>query len=505
MAAPDRTLSANMADRIAADRPGTPALVGGAPGGQTLTFAQTEAAIQARAAALAERVRPGEAVGILAENSPEWLLAFYAIQRAGAVAVPISTKLPSAAAGELVTISQLRLLLVDHRDGVGEQLVPAGAVAVADLAAPVPPVPFRTVEVAAGDDAMVLFTSGSTGLPKGVRLSHASHSWVGDQLAVPAAPGQARFLIAAPLYHMNALSNSQRALFAGATTVILPRFEPETFLRAISSAQITRLSGVAPMFELLLRLPEAALAGHDLTSVQEIYLGSAPAAASIFSRLRALFPAAVVKHGFGTTESGPVVFGPDPHRRPTPDGSVGVAHPAVQVRLVDADGHPADRTGILEVRSPALMSGYHHRPDLTPPVTADGFHHTGDVFEVRDGFYFFAGREDDMFVCGGENIYPRAVEQVLEAHPAVREAVVVAVPDDVKGYKPAAFVTLQPGRTAEEAALKDHVLDQLEPYAHPRRIWALPELPLTGANKADRALLARWAAQPDAESLAARA
>lgn len=503
MSALDLTRSANMADRIAADRPDTPALVG-AHGGPSLTFAQTEAAIQARAAALAEAVRPGEAVGILAENSPEWLVAFYAIQRAGAVAVPISTKLPSAAVRDLVGISQLRLLLIDHRDGVGGQLAPADAVALADLAEPVPPAQFRTVDVAAGDDAMVLFTSGSTGLPKGVRLSHASHSWVGDQLAVPAAPGQARFLIAAPLYHMNALSNSQRALFAGATTVILPRFEPETFLRTISSAQITRLSGVAPMFELLLRLPEAALAAHDLTSVQEIYLGSAPAAASIFARLRVLFPGAVIKHGFGTTESGPVVFGPDPGRRPTPDGSVGVPHPAVQVRLVDADGNPTDHAGILEVRSPAMMSGYHHRPDLTPPVTADGFHHTGDVFEVRDGFYFFAGREDDMFVCGGENIYPRAVEQVLEAHPAVREAVVVGVPDDVKGHKPAAFVTLQPGWTAEESDLKDHVLDRLEPYAHPRRVWTLPELPLTGANKADRATLARWAAQPDADPLAER-
>ncbi|HIZ37297.1 MAG TPA: acyl--CoA ligase [Candidatus Ruania gallistercoris] len=494
MTAPERTRSANMADRIAADRPDAVALVSAGVGGRSLTFAQTEAAIQARAADLAERVRPGDPVGILAENSPEWLVAFYAIQRAGAVAVPISTKLPPEAVADLADVSALRLLLIDQRDGVGARLAPASA-AVADLAAPVPPAQFRTAPVAPEDDAMVLFTSGSTGLPKGVRLSHHSHAWVADQLAVPAAPGQARVLIAAPLYHMNALSNSQRALLAGATTVILPRFEPETFLQAIANHRITRLSGVAPMFELLLRLPEASRTGYDLTSVQEIYLGSAPAATSLFGRLRQVFPGAVIKHGFGTTESGPVVFGPHPDGRPTPDGSVGVPHRAVQVRLVDTEGRPAGDAGILEVRSPALMTGYHHRPDLTPPITCDGFHHTGDVFEIRDGFYFFAGREDDMFVSGGENIYPRAVEQVLESHPAVREAVVVGVPDEVKGYKPAAFVTLRPGRTAAEAELKAHVLSRLEPYAHPRRVHVLPELPLTGANKADRALLTRLAAQ----------
>lgn len=493
MAAPDRIRSANMADRIAGDRPGEIALVRATAGGQSLTFAQTEAAIQARAAGLAQQVHRGDAVGLLAENSPEWLLAFYAIQRAGAVAVPISTKLPSDAVRDLVRVSQLSLLLIDRRDSIGTEQAPDDLVPVADLAVPVPPASFTSVPVRGGDDAMVLFTSGSTGLPKGVRLSHSSHSWVADQLAVAAAPGEARVLIAAPLYHMNALSNSQRALFAGATTVILPRFEPETFLHAISTYRITRLSGVAPMFELLLRLPETSLTAHDLTSVQEIYLGSAPAAASIFDRLRTVFPSAVIKHGFGTTESGPVVFGPHPDGQPTPDGSVGVPHPAVQVRLVDAAGEPAGTAGILEVRSPALMSGYHHRPDLTAPITADGFHHTGDVFEIRDGFYYFAGREDDMFVSGGENIYPRAVEQVLESHPAVREAVVVPVPDAVKGYKPAAFVTLRPGHTSEEADLKEHVLRRLEPYAHPRRVWVLPELPLTGANKADRALLTRRA------------
>src|SRR5690625_7477889 len=108
--------------------------------------------------------------------------------------------------------------------------------------------------------------------------------------------------------------------------------------------------------------------------------------------------------------------------RTAPQGSVGVAHPPVTIRLFAPGGAVSEHRGVLAVRSPALMSGYHHRPNLTPPITSDGFHHTGDIFEVRDGFYFFIGREDDMFVSGGENIYPSAVEQVLEVHPEIGRA-----------------------------------------------------------------------------------
>ncbi|ROR73090.1 class I adenylate-forming enzyme family protein [Bogoriella caseilytica] len=489
-----RTTTANIADRVAGDRPEAPALIAAGASGRQWSYAEFEAAVQSRAADLHGRVTRGQAVGVLAENSPEWLVAFYAIQRMGAVAVPISPKLPTEGARELIAVSELSLLLVDGRERTGARIGDVG-VPVADLAAPVAPATFETVAVSPEDDAMVLFTSGSTGLPKGVRLSHRSHSWVIDQLAVPTAPGAARVLIAAPMYHMNALSNSQRALYAGATVVVLNRFEPAAFLAAVSAHRITRLSGVAPMFELILQRPEL-VAAHDLNSVQEIYLGSAPAASGLFPRLRQAFPEARIKHGFGTTESGPVVFGPHPEGLPTPDGSVGVPHPAVEVRLVGPDGAVRHDRGVLEVRSPALMSGYHHRPDLVPPVTEDGFHHTKDVFAVdEDGFYTFQGREDDMFVCGGENVYPRAVEQVLEEHRAVREAVVVPVLDAVKGFKPVAFVTLQPGQQAAEGELKQHVLDHLEPYAHPRRVWILDDMPLTGVNKADRTGLARRAAE----------
>jgi long-chain acyl-CoA synthetase len=172
--------------------------------------------------------------------------------------------------------------------------------------------------------------------------------------------------------------------------------------------------------------------------------------------------------------------------------SPGVAHEEVQLRL-RRDGRIVSDEGILEMRCPALMNGYHKLPDATRrALTDDGFYITGDVFR-RDanGFYFFLGRADDMFVCGGENIYPGEVEKLLEAHPAVAQACVVPVTDELKGQKPVAFVVARNAVTEQE--LRQFALTNGPAYAHPRRIWFVDELPLAGTNKIDRKRLAELA------------
>lgn len=185
------------------------------------------------------------------------------------------------------------------------------------------------------------------------------------------------------------------------------------------------------------------------------------------------------------------MFGDHPDGLPTPVASVGAPHPQVSVRLVGPDG-PA--TGVLQMRSPAIMLGYHNRPDVPVPITADGFYDTGDVFRRdADGFFYFLGRTDDMFVSGGENIFPGEVELVLERHPDVLQACVVPVEDSIKGTKPVAFVVRRPGATVDEAALKAHALAHAPAYQHPRRVWFVEELPLASTNKIDRAALRRRA------------
>jgi len=174
---------------------------------------------------------------------------------------------------------------------------------------------------------------------------------------------------------------------------------------------------------------------------------------------------------------------------------VGYPHPKVALRLVDGENRDADQ-GVLEMKCPALMNGYHNRPDVKPPFTADGFYITGDVFRRDDdGFHYFIGRTDDMFVSGGENIYPADVERMLERHPAVSHAAVVPIDDEIKGQKPVAFVILKPGAAASEDEIKRFALANAPAYAHPRSVWFVDELPLASTNKVDRAALRRTAAE----------
>src|SRR3982074_3646365 len=160
-------------------------------------------------------------------------------------------------------------------------------------------------------------------------------------------------------------------------------------------------------------------------------------------------PQAAVTNAYGTTEAGPVVFGPHPGGLPQPEMSVGYPHPQIALRLIEETGRVGDQ-GALEMKCPAMMLGYHNRPDLPPPITADGFYRTSDVFRRdADGVPYFLGRPDDMFVSGGENIYPGDVERMLERHPAVAQACVVPIDDEIKGQKPVAFIIAKGGMAVD--------------------------------------------------------
>ena len=177
--------------------------------------------------------------------------------------------------------------------------------------------------------------------------------------------------------------------------------------------------------------------------------------------------------------------------------SVGYPHPKVQLRLVDGGNRNAEQ-GVLEMKCPALMNGYHNRPDVMPPFTDDGFYITGDVFRRdENGFHYFVGRTDDMFVSGGENIYPADVERMLERHPDVAQAAVVPIDDDIKGQKPVAFVIRKPGHAPSEDEIKQFALANAPAYQHPRHVWFVDELPLASTNKVDRGALHQGCGEAD--------
>lgn len=463
------------------------------------SYLDFETQANAVARALAGRgLARGDRVAILSANRFEYLTTVHGIMRAGFVAVPVNFKFPAATIDYIVQDSGAKLVFCDaaRLNSAPKDLPRIGfdGDGVGDFASFLQPGPFTPVTPADHEPALFLYTSGSTGRPKGVVLSHQSHIWVVEQRMAAQDMTRHRFLVAAPLYHMNALAMSQLAHAAHATVVLLPQFTTQLYLEAIEDYRCTWLTAVPPMIAMMLNDKER-FAATDLSSVEFLRMGSAPVSQSLMNAIHRALPRASVTNAYGTTEGGPVVFGPHPKGLPQPDMSVGYPHPKVQVRLIGEDGRAAS-TGVLEMKSPAIMNGYHNRPDVASPITADGFYVTGDVFRRdENGFHFFVGRTDDMFVSGGENIFPGEVEKMLESHPDVIQACVVPVDDDIKGTKPVAFVVKREGSNLDEATLKAFALANAPAYQHPRSIWFVRGLPLASTNKLDRRALRDLAAE----------
>ena len=459
-------------------------------GGASWTGGRIHERAQAVAAALLGRgLAGGERVAILAANRAEYLVAVLGIMQAGLIAVPVNIRLPREIVRHVLRDCGARLALCDAD---AENLATGVERTPLDAIAGLPPAGERTaVRPGPGEVAMILYTSGSSGPPKGVPLTHHGHRWVIDKRRRPGVHQRAeRILVAAPLYHMNALALSQFCLAAGSTIILMPRFDAVRYIDAIERHRCTLISSVPPMLARVCRETDR-LAGTDLSSVKGIRMGSAPVTPELLARLGGAFPGARIQVAYGTTEAGPVVFGPHPDGRRTPELSLGCRHPDVQLRLVGPDGTESDR-GVLEMNCPAVMPGYHGLPGKTAEVmTADGYYRTGDVMRRdTDGFFYFLGREDDMFVCNGENVYAEEVERRIESMPGIAQACVVPVADETRGHMPVAWVVPAPGASADEDEVKRFALANGPAVEHPRRVFFLAELPLGGTNKIDRRELA---------------
>ena len=429
----------------------------------------------------------GTHVAILSVNRAEYVIAYFGIMRAGCVAVPVNIKLARDTIDYVMDDAKIALAFVDAanrslvRDGI--PVIDFDDAGPDGFAAAIKPGDFKSVMAGPDEVGQMLYTSGSTGRPKGVPLSHHGQLWALSSRTNRAVLNDAeRYVIAQPLFHMNGLFALKTIFATNASLVLLPGFETRSYIEAIAKYKVTAATAVPTMWARVVKEREL-LAQNDITSIRRLMLGSAPMTMGLWDKIKQALPNATLSIGYGTTEAGPAVFGPHPEGIPTPPLALGYPLSPESVKLING----SDNEGVLLMRNPALMAHYHNLPQQTAKAIADGWYYSGDVMRRdENGFYYFVGRADDMFVCSGENVYPGEVEKLLERHPQVQQAVVVPLPDEERSQVPVAFIVTRADARPSVDEIRKFTIANGPAYQHPRRIEFLNELPWAGTNKIDR-------------------
>ena len=482
-------------------------------GDRVLSFGELDERCDRMANALAGLgVRRGDRVGLMFTNDFRFLESLFGTMRLGAVAVPLNIRMGDEALTHVLRDAEVSAVVANQ--GMAEracrlaapisgiQLVVDGPSAAgvieydAVLRAAKPSFDRRPTDP--GEICMQPYTSGSTGNPKGVLLTHGGQMWNADIMRKALMVDDTdRALVAVPLFHKNAMAGAVKPfMLAGGSLVILPMFDAVEVIRAIDRYRVTYLTGVPAMYKMMLA-ETAALSRHDVTSVKFAVCGSAEVPEELLAEFSRVFGATIAE-SYGLTEGGPVPL-VNTRWGLRKRGSCGREFPGCDVKLVGDDGATdvgVDVVGELITRNPGLAHGYWKLPAVTAERFKDGWLRTGDLFRRdADGYYYFVGRKDDMINVAGENVYPKEIEDILLRHPNLADACVVPAPHDVKGEVPVAFVRERERRATSEEDVKRFFLERGAPYAHPRRVFFLDALPLTGAGKIDRGTLKKIAAE----------
>jgi long-chain acyl-CoA synthetase len=432
-------------------------------------------------------LRPGGRVAVMLPNLPAFAVVYYGALRAGGVVVPMNPLLKAREVAYYLGDSGARLIFawqgVADEAGKGAQaadadLVEVDPAAFANLVAAAEPVR-EVVDRHELDTAVILYTSGTTGQPKGAELTHANLTRNVDVLRddlLELTPDDVIFG-GLPLFHsFGQTCTLNAAVASGASLSLLPRFDPEQALRVLGAHRATVFAGVPTMYGALLGHPDAA--AYDVSALRVCVSGGAAMPVEVLRGFEKAFGCLVLE-GYGLSETSPVASfnHPDRERRP---GSIGTPIRGVQMRLVDESGSevPQGDVGEIVIRGHNVMKGYWRRPEETAAAIRGGWFHSGDLGRVdADGYFAIVDRKKDLIIRGGYNVYPREVEEVLYEHPAVAEVAVIGVPHPQLGEEVAAAVALKPGAVATTEELRDHVKSQVAAYKYPRRLWFVDALP----------------------------
>jgi long-chain acyl-CoA synthetase len=446
----------------------------------------------------------GDRVGIMLPNVPYFPVCFYGLLRAGGVVVPMNVLLKKREVAFYLEDSGAKLLFAWHDFAEAAE---AGAEQAGAECLLITPGEFEkqvgaadpVTEVADtkdSDTAVILYTSGTTGQPKGAELTHAN-------LTRNAHVAQGLFdlgsgavvLGALPLFHVFGLTcGMNAAILGGGMLSLIPRFDPAKALEIIQRDEVNIFQGVPTMYGAMLHHPERDQ--YNTSSLELCASGGSAMPVELMRGFEEAFGCKILE-GYGLSESSPVASFNHPDRERKP-GSIGTPVEGVEMKVVDDDGHEVSQgdVGEIVIRGHNVMKGYWNKADATAETITDGWLHTGDLANVdEDGYFFIVDRKKDMIIRGGYNIYPREIEEILYEHPAVREAAVVGVPHDEYGEEVGAAVALKDGEEVSESELRDYVKEQVAAYKYPRQIWFVDDLPKGPTGK----ILKREIDPPDAE------
>jgi long-chain acyl-CoA synthetase len=453
-----------------------------------LTYAGLQEMTARGAAMLRDRgMRPGDRVGVMLPNVPAFVVLYYSILRAGGIVVPMNVLLKRREVAYYLGDSGARLLFAF--DDVREDAELGGADAEAEVMVlergglpgwlePHHPEP-EVAETEPGDTAVILYTSGTTGQPKGAELTHSNLDGNAEvvQSTLTKIGPEDIVLGALPLFHSFGQTAAMNAtLRSGGCLALLPRFDPERALEAMQSLGVTVFLGVPTMYAAMLNLPGRER--FELSALRTCVSGGQSLPVELLRGFEEAFGCKILE-GYGLSETSPVACQNRPDRERKP-GSIGIPVEGTEMKVVDESGKEvADgEVGEILIRGPNIMKGYWQRPDATAEAISEGWLRSGDLGRRdSDGYFYVVDRKKEMIIRGGYNVYPREVEEVLYEHPAVEGAAVIGFPDPVHGEEIGAAVVLKGGVSASAEDLQEHVKEQLAAYKYPRRIWFIEELP----------------------------
>lgn len=458
--------------------------------GRRFTYAEFERAVNRTAGLMsAHGIKTGDVVSLLMPNSAEYIIAYFACWKLGALAGPINSLLKSQEIAYVISNSEAKMILVhsDYSeiiDGIRSDIPLLETVilfdneteATRDIAA----TPDDQTEIGCEDQAIIIYTSGTTGKPKGCLLTHgnliANARQISQWLGFTEAD---RLLTIMPLFHMNAVSvTTMSALYAGGSTVVSPRFSASRFWNIMSDYGVTSFGSVATMLSILLtNYPDGVPADLNTEQLRFAMCGSAPVPAEVLKTFEETFHSLVIE-GYGLSESTcrSTFNPPDQRRKP---GSCGMPIGNDMKVVDDDDNDVADgELGEIVLRGENILKGYYKNPGANETAFRNGWFHTGDIgYRDPDGFYFIVDRKSDMIIRGGENIYPREIDEVLYQHPAIAAAATIGIPDKLYGEEVTAFVVLKEKAELTEDDLISFCRARLADYKCPKSIAFVTDIP----------------------------